>query len=83
MARYDDKSWERHKPAIGDRVFVSWRDCAGTVIGIPWGTCVDVKLDNGNDCGLCGNDWAESIDDGTIQVLSSRKAVPNEPARSD
>jgi hypothetical protein len=69
VSRHDQYHWTRHKPVIGDRVRITWRDADGTVTAIPWGTCVDVKLDDGRDCFLAGNDWAEGIDEGSIIKL--------------
>ncbi len=68
MNRYKNH-WTRHLPTIGDRVRVAWRESDGTVIGIPYGTCVDIELDNGEKCCLSGNEFANSVDDGSIVKL--------------
>lgn len=76
--RIGSKSWERNKPAIGQRVRVKWRDADGKVTAIPYGTCVDIRLDDGREIGLCGNDYADSVDDGSIQLLTTNPEARND-----
>lgn len=61
--------WPKHRPEIGSRFYVTWRNSSGTVVALPYGTGVKMQLDSGITISMSGNDWSEAVEDGSVKQI--------------
>lgn len=69
MTKPHPPRWPKHRPEIGSRFYITWHDSNATVISLPYGTCVEMKLDSGNTILMAGNDWSEAVEDGSLKQI--------------
>lgn len=68
-------SWPAHRPEIGCRCYVTWHNNNGTVTKLPYGTCVEIRLDSGAEILLAGNDWSEAVEDGSLRLFREHDPI--------